>query len=49
VNAFLAIYGALACLAVARCRAQNLVTQIFTSWNRVTSWLGQIDSLRQVA
>jgi integrase len=27
----------------------DLVSQIFTSWNRVTNWLGQIASLRQVA
>ena len=26
-----------------------LVAQIFTSWNRIVDWLGQIDGLQQAA
>jgi hypothetical protein len=28
---------------------KKMVTQIFTSWNRIVDWLGQIDGLQQAA
>jgi hypothetical protein len=36
-------------MAPSECAEGKVVTQIFTSWNRIADWLKQIDGLQQAA